>query len=106
MQIDDEPEERARLMALAREAAFLAGPRAKQKDVESAVAILLEFLQGFERMRVPEPAVTVFGSARLSEGTPEYAMARALGTALARRGYAVVTGGGPGLMEAANRGAK
>ncbi len=63
---------------------------------KSAVAILLEFLQGFERMSVPEPAVTVFGSARIGEGAPEYAMARALGNALAHRGYAVVTGGGPG----------
>jgi hypothetical protein len=63
-------------------------------------------LRGFEKLTVPHPCVTVFGSARLGEGTPEYALARSLGKQLAEAGFAVMTGGGPGLMEAANRGAK
>jgi uncharacterized protein (TIGR00730 family) len=88
------------------EEAFLSGRRRKQDDVESAVAIFLEMLRGFEMFEVPDPCVTVFGSARLGEGTAQYDMARRLGDRLARAGYTVMTGGGPGLMEAANRGAK
>jgi len=88
------------------ESAFLAGRRKHTDDVESAVGIFLELLRGFESLNIPEPCVTVFGSARIQEGDPFYTTARALGTALAEAGYAVMTGGGPGLMEAVNRGAK
>jgi hypothetical protein len=85
---------------------FLAGRRNRGADLESAVRLFLEFLKGFEALDFDGPCVTVFGSARFTEGHPHYAMARALGGALARSGYAVMTGGGPGLMEAANRGAR
>ncbi|HNQ99486.1 MAG TPA: TIGR00730 family Rossman fold protein [Trueperaceae bacterium] len=68
--------------------------------------IIGEFVQGFEEMADVGKAVTVFGSARLKEGTEYYAKAQQLGGALAREGYTVLTGGGPGLMEAGNRGAK
>ena len=62
---------------------------------------------GFEAVdRIPRPAATVFGSARTPRDNPEYEQARACGRALAEAGFAVVTGGGPGVMEAANRGAK
>lgn len=88
------------------EGAFLAGRRRKQADVESAVGIFLEFLRGFESFDVPAPCVTVFGSARILEGDPIYDLTRRLGMALAQSGYSVITGGGPGLMEAANRGVK
>jgi hypothetical protein len=88
------------------ETAFIQGRGRRAEDVEAAVGIFLELLRGFERMTVPEPCVTVFGSARVPEGTPLYETARSLGSALARAGYSVMTGGGPGLMEAANRGAK
>jgi uncharacterized protein (TIGR00730 family) len=88
------------------EKAFLAGRRRKQADVESAVGIFLEMLRGFELFEVPDPCVTVFGSARIGADDPHYAMARRLGSALAKAGFAVMTGGGPGIMEAANRGAK
>lgn len=88
------------------EEAFLSGRRKKQADVESAVGIFLEMLRGFELFEVPDPCVTVFGSARLKEDDPPYMMARDLGAKLAGEGFAVMTGGGPGLMEAANRGAK
>jgi uncharacterized protein (TIGR00730 family) len=74
--------------------------------VESAVGIFLELLRGFEHMNVPEPCVTVFGSARIPEDDPQYEMALEVGAALAGAGYAVMTGGGPGLMEAVNLGAK
>jgi uncharacterized protein (TIGR00730 family) len=72
-----------------------------------AVRIGDEFLQGFEAVaRIDRPAVTIFGSARIREDTEEYAQAREVGRRFAEAGFAVVTGGGPGAMEAANRGAR
>ena len=68
--------------------------------------MFLEFVKGFESFDIDGPCVTVFGSARFAEGHPHYELARTLGRALAGAGYTVVTGGGPGIMEAANRGAK
>jgi uncharacterized protein (TIGR00730 family) len=66
-----------------------------------------EFLDGFVAVeQIPRPAISVFGSARLGEDHPVYADARELGRRLAEAGFAVVTGGGPGVMEAANRGAR
>ena len=86
---------------------FLAGPRDRAKDLESAIRYFLEFLRGFETLNaIDRPCVTVFGSARLGEGTRYYEMARTLGRRLAEEGLAVMTGGGPGIMEAANRGAR
>jgi hypothetical protein len=86
---------------------FLSGKRDRGADLESAVRIFLEFLRGFEFFRnIDLPCVTVFGSARFAPGHRYYEMARQLGTHLAQAGYAVMTGGGPGIMEAANRGAK
>lgn len=86
---------------------FLSGPRERSKDLESATRYFLEFIQGFETLgAIDRPCVTVFGSARLGESTPYYELARQLGRRLAEEGLAVMTGGGPGIMEAANRGAK
>jgi uncharacterized protein (TIGR00730 family) len=85
---------------------FLAGRRSREADLESAVSFFLEFLRGFESFDFSEPCVTVFGSARFGEDHRYYRLARDMGAALAGLGYAVMTGGGPGLMEAANRGAK
>jgi uncharacterized protein (TIGR00730 family) len=66
-----------------------------------------EFLEGFVAVeRIGGPAVSVFGSARVGRDNPVYAVAREVGTGLAEAGFAVVTGGGPGVMEAANRGAR
>lgn len=85
---------------------FLSGRRNREADLESAVRFFLEFLQGFESLMFPVPCVTVFGSARFKEGHPYYELAHGLGRELAKAGYTVMTGGGPGIMEAANRGAK
>src|SRR6516165_4027390 len=86
---------------------FLSGKRDRGADLESAVRIFLEFLHGFEFFSdIDRPCVTVFGSARFAPGHRYYEMARQLGSRLADQGYAVMTGGGPGIMEAANRGAK
>jgi len=76
-------------------------------SAEALAKIEHEFADGFELVdRIDRPAVAVFGSARLLEGSPWYAVARAVGAEFARRGWAVITGGGPGLMEAVNRGAR
>jgi uncharacterized protein (TIGR00730 family) len=72
-----------------------------------AARIAEEFRAGFEVVeRIPKPAVTVFGSARVREGSPIYERAREAGRLFARSGFTLVTGGGPGVMEAANRGAQ
>ena len=88
------------------EKAFLAGRRPREADLESAVRIFLEFLRAFESFEFEQPCVTVFGSARFGEGHRYYVLAREVGAGLARAGYAVMTGGGAGIMEAANRGAR
>jgi uncharacterized protein (TIGR00730 family) len=87
------------------ERSFLSGKRNREEELESAVRIFLEFLRGFEELDISQPCVTVFGSARFAEGHKYYEVARQLGRCLADAGYAVMTGGGPGIMEAANRGA-
>jgi len=84
---------------------FLTGPCARADDLDSAIRIFLEFLRGYESLDFNGTCVTVFGSARLTEG-PYYQLARDLGRRLAQEGLVVMTGGGPGIMEAANRGAK
>jgi uncharacterized protein (TIGR00730 family) len=88
------------------EKAFLAGRRPREADLESAVRIFLEFLRGFESFEFEQPCVTVFGSSRFEEGHRYYDLAREVGGGLARAGFAVMTGGGAGIMEAANRGAR
>ncbi len=73
-------------------------------DPWRALRILSEFVEGFDALAAVGPAVTIFGSARTKPDHRYYALARELGRLLAVQGYAVITGGGPGLMEAANRG--
>ncbi len=75
-------------------------------DPWRVLRILSEFVEGFDALADIGPAITVFGSARVRTDDPLYAMGRRLGAALAERGYAVITGGGPGIMEAVNRGCK
>ena len=75
-------------------------------DPWRALRILSEFVEGFDAMAKVGPAVTVFGSARTTAHAPLYKLARTIGRRLAEAGYAVITGGGPGTMEAANRGCR
>jgi uncharacterized protein (TIGR00730 family) len=77
----------------------------KSKDAWRALRILSEFVEGFDTLADLPTAVSVFGSARTKVDSPDWVMAEALGAALARAGYAVITGGGPGVMAAANKGA-
>jgi uncharacterized protein (TIGR00730 family) len=73
-------------------------------DPWRALRILSEFVEGFDALASLGPAITVFGSARVAPGSPAYDKAREIGRLLALEGYAVITGGGPGVMEGANRG--
>ncbi len=85
---------------------FLRGPDDLLVDFDRAVKVFNEFVSGCRGLFDIGPAVTVFGSARFKEDHRYYQMARELGRELAGKGFAVITGGGPGIMEAANRGAK
>jgi uncharacterized protein (TIGR00730 family) len=80
-------------------------PGVRAADVERVHDIAAELARGFDTLAGVGRAVTVFGSARTPPEHPDYALVREVGASLGRAGYAVITGGGPGLMEAANRGA-
>ena len=84
---------------------FLAHVRTPEKDRARLNRIKGEFMRAFKGLLQVGPAVTVFGSARFKESHPYYKMAQATGAELAKAGFATFTGGGPGIMEAANRGA-
>src|SRR5690348_14674586 len=98
--------ERGAGLAAPEESRFLQGPQPRGFELVRAARIFWELLQGFRALHFVGPCVTVFGSARFGEGTPYYAIGRDLGARLARAGFTVMTGGGPGLMESVNRGAK
>ena len=85
---------------------FLQGPQSRLFELWRAIKIFAEFMRGFRALHFVGPCVTVFGSARFPETHPYYVVARQLGSRLARTGFTVMTGGGPGIMEAANRGAR
>lgn len=85
---------------------LLEGPHSRRKELWLVLRALRDFIAGFRTLHFVGPCVTVFGSARIREGHPDYALARTIGQRLSRMGFTVMTGGGPGLMEAANRGAK
>lgn len=88
------------------EAHFLRGKREHSEELATAGRVFLEFVRGFSILGELGNCVTVFGSARFAEGHRYYQLARRLGRRLAEEGYTVLTGGGPGIMEAVNRGAK
>jgi len=92
--------------ASAEEEVFLEGPRARSSELMRAIKIFIEFIRGFRQLHFLGPCVTVFGSARFAEDHRYYGLAREMGRRLATAGFAVMTGGGPGIMEAANRGAR
>ncbi len=94
-----QPTEDQRLLEQPSEPQFL------QTDTWRALRILGEFVEGFDALAGVGAAVSVFGSARVRPSDPAYRAARRLAARLAREGYAIITGGGPGIMEAANRGA-
>jgi uncharacterized protein (TIGR00730 family) len=88
------------------EGLFLEGPRTRRLELFRAFRIFAEFIRGFRKLHFVGPCVTVFGSARFKDDHPSYILAREMGARLAKLGFTIMTGGGPGIMEAANRGAK
>lgn len=85
---------------------FLSQRRSKEKEQQRLERISEEFQMGFSKLGMLGPAVTIFGSARFKPGDKYYELSRKTGNAFAKAGFTVLTGGGPGAMEAANRGAK
>jgi uncharacterized protein (TIGR00730 family) len=85
---------------------FLMGPQPRGFELARALRIFVELMRGFRALHFVGPCVTVFGSARFPPGHLYYEQARAIGALLAEAGFTVMTGGGPGIMEAANRGAR
>ena len=100
------PEPRWDASRLSGERRFFAGPQSRLAELWWAIQVFVEFIRGFRALHFVGPCVTVFGSARFAEGHPYYTLTREVGAELAREGFIVMTGGGPGLMEAANRGAR
>lgn len=85
---------------------FLEGPQSRWYDFKYTINVFLEFIKGFRGLHPVGPCVTIFGSARFKEGHKYYEQARELAGEIAKLGFTIMTGGGPGIMEAANRGAK
>ena len=85
---------------------FLAGPQSRLKDFLFTIKVVWEFVKGFRVLHFVGPCITIFGSARFKEDHPYYVKTRELAGKIARTGFTIMTGGGPGAMEAANRGAK
>lgn len=85
---------------------ILEGPRSRTREFFTLIRVLRDFLRGFRALHFVGPCVTVFGSARVRYPNRYYELAREMGAAIAKLGFTVMTGGGPGIMEAANRGAR
>ena len=85
---------------------FLEGPQSRWKEFRFTLKVLMEFIKGYRNLSFIGPCVTIFGSARYKEDHEYYKLTREVGAEVAKMGFTVLTGGGPGLMEAANRGAK
>jgi uncharacterized protein (TIGR00730 family) len=84
---------------------FLSGPNSRGKELLFLFKVFFQFIRGFRKLHFIGPCITVFGSARFDENNTYYKQARELGGLLSEMGFVVMTGGGPGIMEAANRGA-
>jgi uncharacterized protein (TIGR00730 family) len=87
------------------ERSLLSGPRSRLHDLATIFHVARDLLRGFRALHFAGPCVTIFGSARTRPGTQHYELARQMGEACARLGFTVVTGGGPGIMQAGNQGA-
>lgn len=85
---------------------FLQGRQSRWREFQFTLKVMFDFIKGFRTLHFVGPCITIFGSARLGEHDPNYAKTREVAAAIARLGFTIMTGGGPGIMEAANRGAK
>lgn len=85
---------------------FLEGPQSRWVELKFAIKVFFQFIKAYRSLHFVGPCVTVFGSARFKEDHPYYKKTRELAGEIAKLGFTIMTGGGPGIMEAANRGAK
>lgn len=85
---------------------FLEGPQSRWEEFKFAIKVLFEFIKGFRALHFVGPCVTIFGSARFKDGHPYYETTEIIAGKIAQMGFTIMTGGGPGIMEAANKGAK
>lgn len=85
---------------------YLSGPHGRLYELTFSFRVFWEFIKGYRKLHFIDPCLTIFGSARFDENHEYYKMARDMGSRVAKLGFGVITGGGPGIMEAANRGAK
>ena len=85
---------------------FFEGPQSRLKELKFTIQTMTDLIHGLRALHFVGPCITVFGSARFKEGHPYYEQTRKASAAFAKLGFTILTGGGPGLMEAANRGAK
>lgn len=85
---------------------FLEGPRSRWSEFRFSFSVLFEFIKGFRALHFSGPCVAIFGSARYKEDHPHYKTTLELSSKISKLGFTIITGGGPGIMEAANRGAK
>lgn len=85
---------------------FLEGPQNRWKEITFSIKVLFEFIKGFRALHYVGPCVTIFGSARFKDGHPFYEKTEELAGKIAQMGFTIMTGGGPGIMEAANKGAR
>jgi uncharacterized protein (TIGR00730 family) len=85
---------------------FLEGPQSRWQDFRYLIKVTMDFIRGFRALHFVGPCITIFGSARFNEDHEYYQLARKVASEVALLGFTVMTGGGPGIMEAANRGAK
>lgn len=88
-----------------KEQVYLEGPKSRSYELSFAWRVFSQFIKGFRTLHFVGPCITVFGSARFKEDHPYYEKAREFGKRIAALGFTTMTGGGPGIMEAANRGA-
>ena len=88
-----------------KEQVYLDGPKSRGYELAFAWRVFRQFIKGFRHLHFIGPCITVFGSARFKEDHPYYIKAREFGKRIAESGFTTMTGGGPGIMEAANRGA-
>jgi uncharacterized protein (TIGR00730 family) len=88
-----------------KEHVYLEGPKSRKFELDFAWRVFKQFIKGFRALHFVGPCITVFGSARFKEDHPYYVDAREFGKRIASLGFTTMTGGGPGIMEAANRGA-
>lgn len=85
---------------------FLEGRQSRLREFYFTLKVVWEFVKGFRTLHFVGPCITIFGSARLREGDPDYEKTKEISSKIAKLGFTIMTGGGPGIMEAANRGAR